>query len=358
VSNFASTGPTWPTITSNATVTTKSGQTYTKNLQSTTGPTPLFGNAIASSDSYVSFVAGGTVDSWNSDPDDNPATASVPYSFTAGNTANYAAVIAAKGNGTNGVMLTQATVRGYVATFGEPVSYSTSGSPAGKVLGPTTPAGVNVDSSRLGKSAFVPVSVFSVTIPPAAVPPDSGGGGLLGFLVKLVVDLVAALLSGPGDSYKTSDDLNITDAGTSLTIDRPMKLVVNGNLNISGSGRITIEPTGSLELYVTGDVTIGGNGIRNQTNVPKKMALFCTSASTTDSLQYTTSENFCGVIFSENKPIDIRQNATFYGALLSRQYVRFSTNATAPVFHYDSALRNVRFAQVSTPYIVKKVTEL
>ena len=45
-------------------------------------------------------------------------------------------------------------------------------------------------------------------------------------------------------------------------------------------------------------------------------------------------------------------------ALLSRQYVRFSNNATNPVFHYDLALRRTRFAGVSTPYIISQLTEL
>src|SRR5688572_31363233 len=47
-----------------------------------------------------------TVDSWNSDPDNNPATAAVPYSFTAGNAANHAAVVAGRDDGTHGVVIT------------------------------------------------------------------------------------------------------------------------------------------------------------------------------------------------------------------------------------------------------------
>lgn len=356
VANYSSTGPTWPSITSAATLTLPSGQSFSSTLQASTQPAPLFGNAIASSESYVSFIAGGTVDSWNSDPDNNPATAAVAYSFTAGNAANHNAVIAAQGNGTYGVVLTQATVRGYVSTFGLPVSYSTSGSPMGRVVGPATATGVNIDAERLGKSAFLPTGVFGVTFP-ATNGPNFGG------LINNTLALVSALLLAPPGTnvYKTSgtlDVLGIPLLAPSLTIDRPIKLIVNGALNISGLGQITVTSTGSLELYVTGDVNISGNGMRNQTQDPKKLAIFCTSSSTSDALEYNTTADFCGVIYCENKPIDIRQNATFSGALLSRQYVRFSTNATAPVFHYDTALRQVRFSQVSTPYLIKRVMEL
>jgi len=63
-------------------------------------------------------------------------------------------------------------------------------------------------------------------------------------------------------------------------------------------------------------------GFDNQNVEPAKCALYCTSASTSDTLQYTTSANFKRVIYCENKPIDISANATFYGALLSRRQIR------------------------------------
>jgi hypothetical protein len=105
VANYASAGPVWPTINVDAIVTLTDGRTIHKKLQATTTPAPLFGNAIASATAAVSFGGGGTVDSWNSDPDNDPATASVPYSFTAGNPANYAAVVAGCDDGTHGVVL-------------------------------------------------------------------------------------------------------------------------------------------------------------------------------------------------------------------------------------------------------------
>lgn len=86
-------------------MTTSAGIASSRILQASCHPTALFGNAIASSESYVSFTAGGTVDSWDSDPVDSPATPAVPYAFTPGNAANYHAVVAASGNGTYGVIL-------------------------------------------------------------------------------------------------------------------------------------------------------------------------------------------------------------------------------------------------------------
>lgn len=358
IANYASTGPTWPTLTAVATVTLNGGQTYTKTLTAATGTASPFNNAIASAESYVSFISGGTVDSWNSDPDNDSSTAMVAYSFTSGNSSNYNAVIAGKGNGSYGVILTQAQVKGYVSTFGLPVSYSTSGSPAATVKGPSTAAGTSVETARIGKSAFVPnTEVFTVTQPSVNVQTFN--------LISWLLNIVGGLLSLPAnvDSCKITSDYDV-DGGIpllggspSMTIDKPVKIIVDGDFSISGSGKITIAATGSLELFVTGDCTIGGNGFVNNTNDPKKLAIYCTSNSTSDSLTYTTAASFCGVIYCENKPIDIQRNGPFYGALMSRQYVKFSGSATAPVFHYDSALRNTRFSGIKAPYLITSVTE-
>jgi hypothetical protein len=358
VANYASTGPTWPVITSTATVTLAGGRIFKKILRGTTGPAPLFGNAIASARSYVSFTSQGTVDSWNSDPDNNAATAASAYSFTAGNAGNYAAVIAADDSGTTSISLSRATVYGYLATTGKSVSYSTSGSPPGRVKGPTTAAGVDIDAERIGKSAFIPAdTVFTVTPPP--LPPGTPD----------LFDILTALLTiSPADSeiYGSPSGFDIPSGllglGTTLNIDRPVRMVVNGNFSIGtgvlGPAKIVVRPPdGSLQIFVTGDVTIGGGGIVNQTNDPRKVAIFSTSSATADSITYTTATNFCGVIYSENKPIDVQANATFFGALLSGQYVRFSGGATNPQFHYDTALRQVRFSGITTPYIITLLTE-
>lgn len=356
VENFANAGPTWPSVTAEAILTLTDGRVVRKTLEATTGPAPLFGNAIASAGAGVSFMAGGLVDSWNSDPDNNPATAAVPYSFTAGNPANYAAVVAGRDDGVQGVALTQATVRGYVATFGQPVAYSVSGSPPGRVQGPATASGVEVDATRVGRSAFVPVApVFAVTLPPTSGP---AYGGLISNILALVTALLGA--APAVEVYQTSGDLTIMGVplvSPSLTVSRPLKIIVNGNLTISGAGKITVTTTGSLQLFVTGDCTIGGSGIDNQNTSASKLALFCTSPSTTNTLQYTTGSNFNGVIYCENKPIDIRQNATFSGALLSSRQISFSTGATNPVIHYDTALRTTRFPHITTPYVISRLSE-
>lgn len=376
VANYTSSGPTWPTITSAATLTFGGGRTLTKTLRATTRPAPLFNNAIASVNSYVSFTSRGTVDSWNSDPG-NTGNYTTAYSFSSSNPANFAAVVAGKtdsGTPAYGVLLTQALVRGYTATSGNAVLSSTSGSPKGRVQG--TGSLTDMDGARLSKSAFVPDSaVFNLTAPSASATNS------LTSIVTLVTRLLGSVPYG-NDVYEFNSDLIVNGVPVNvgalipallpqvspvLVIDRPVAIVVNGNFTLGqlfipllGSlfkGKVTITPTGSLQLFVTGDITIGADGFDNQTNDPRKLAIFGTSSSSLNSLQYTTGEDFCGVIYCENKPIDIQSNVTFHGALLSKQAVRFTGGATNPTFHYDTALRKVRFTNVSTPYLIDQLTE-
>lgn len=356
----ALTSASWPALSSKATITLAGGEVFAKTLQATTTPVPLFGNAIASAESYVSFAQGGLVDSWHSNSSHVSTFSRVPTAYAAGTAAaNYNAVVAGRidSSATYGVLLTQAEVRGYASTFGLPISYSTSGTPPGKVLGPATSTGVSVDPLRIGKSAFVPVSpVFTVNTPN----PSGASNTLLG--------LLTALLGGVDNILKLNGNLSLTNlvtallallglADTTIVIDRPMKIVVNGNLELDGNGRFRITSTGSLELFVNGDITIGGRGFDNQTNDPKKLAIYSTGTTST-AIRYTTTANFCGVIYSENKPIEIREDAgQFYGALLSRSSVRFLSPATNPQFHYDVALRKTLFPSIKTPYVVSQVTE-
>lgn len=356
ISGYSGAASLEPLIEATATLSLSGGETFTKRIRATTGPLPLFPNAIASAEEYVSFTAAGLVDSWNSDPDDDPDTPSHGYSFTAGEPSNYAAVVAGNDNGNYGVILGQATVRGYVTTFGQPVSYVTSGSPAGIIIGPATPSGIKVDTARIGKSAFIPV-------PTASFPPTSGPyyGGLLG-----VVNALLSILTGPKtpvNVYKWNGNLDVKDTillAPNLTVTRPIKLIVDGNLTIAdglGNGKITITPQASLEIYVTGSVTIRGHGVHNVSKDPSKFAIFALGSSG-GSVIIDTPKDFCGVVYSDDKPIEVRENLTITGALLSRRAIRFTNNATAPVIHYDSALRKARFDHVFTPYVITRVSDL
>lgn len=364
------TSASWPAASSKATVTLAGGEVFTKTLQASTTPAPLFGNAIASAESYVSFVQGGLVDSWHSNPTHISTFSRTPTAYAAGTAAeNHNAVVAGRldSSATYGVLLTQAELRGYASTFGLPVSYSTSGTPPGKVLGPTTPSGVNVDPVRVGKSAFVPTSsAFTVDTPN----PGSSGtaSDILGLLIRLILSALNIIRYNGGLEINGAEISNtlgsvgaivaalLTNPKPSLIIDQPTKMVVNGDFLITSVGHIRITTDGSLELFVNGNISIGGQGFDNETNDPRKLAIYSTGTGGT-AITYTSTRPFCGVIYSENKPIELRTNGPFFGAFLSRSYVRFTNSSTNPQFHYDLALRKTLFPSIKTPYVISQVTE-
>src|SRR5262249_10332850 len=133
-----------------------------------------------------------------------------------------------------------------------------------------------------------------------------------------------------------SDGFNLTGT-TKIIVDGPVKLVVNGNLYIGlncGTPEIDVTNNGSLELFVSGDIAIYGNGLNNLTQSPKKCVLYGTNTLTAPDMN--TATPFYGVIYTPNGDFKVWSNNAIYGAIVARNVV-FS--GTAPVVHYDLALR-------------------
>jgi hypothetical protein len=136
--------------------------------------------------------------------------------------------------------------------------------------------------------------------------------------------------------------------GTTLTVDGPVILVVSGYFNIEDTSAIIVTTNGSLAVYFSGDLLLSGNGIRNDTKLPKRVALF--GSSTVDlSLDFAPTLPFYGVINTPGASLTLKNNVIIYGAVVAKN-VTFS--GTAPVVHYDVDLRNTVFSGLQTPTII------
>jgi hypothetical protein len=340
-----------PSIKSVGTVTLAAGGQLTKTLNATTKPAPLYPNAIASTNANnggLSFNSGGTVDSWNSNPSGDGVTFvayATPGSY---NTAvNCAAVVAAPN-----IALGSATVYGYATTFGN--SVGTTGST--KIKGPTTPGGTNIDTARVGKSAFVPVY-------PVAVPASYSVTGTLDGSSQTI-----GTPNGPTEYWSSPGDLTLN--ATTITVQGPAVIIVHGSLTIYSGARIVVNATGQsrLELFVSSDVSIGitphgsTTWLDNLTNQPRNFALYSTSVSSFRAFNYYTSRDFCGVIYSAAPApitVDTATTNSFCGALLCNDDVVF-VSGTAPNFHYDTYLQNLPkgwFKGVTTPFLIVRIDE-
>src|SRR5271165_4755137 len=148
----------WAQITSTATVTLPDGTKLTRSLQCVCEPLSTFVNAAAATTGNVTFTNGGALDSYNS-------------SLGAYQPGGYSAVVFSGYTPTPpppypsaSVVLNTSVVDGYAGgTFANAVSYANNA----KLLGPNTPNGVNVDTSRVltVPQGFQPV--LPENVPPA-----------------------------------------------------------------------------------------------------------------------------------------------------------------------------------------------
>jgi hypothetical protein len=317
-----------PQIAAAAIVTLSDGSTVPKTLTATTTTAPLFSNAVATTAGTVNFRTGGTVDSYNS-----------TLGVYGGTNVGFAAVVAGPS-----VTFTNATIKGYVATSGNSVSWSSSG----QLLGPSSSGTNVVEPTRIGQSAFTPL--FTVAEPPGYTDSYTGTGAPLGNPV-----------AGAATEYWYCwGDLDLA-GGTTLRVHGPVVLIVTDDLHIYDTSRILITGNGRLELFVRDDVIITGTGsIQNDTLDPKKCALYATGTSRTFTYSSTTATPYYGVIYSEDDAtMDFTTSPIIHGAILGRSSIDFGTG-TSPVIHYDMALRNLAkgwFKGVSTPFLINQITE-
>lgn len=315
------------TVTVTGTTVMGDGQRISRTLTSSSAQAPLFLNAVAATNGTVSFSSGGTVDSYDS-----------ALGSYASQTAGYSAVVASEAtpSGSATVQLTNAQVKGYVASLysGGP-SYSTSA----KLVGPSTPATTRIDPSRVSSSPYQPV--FSIkTISGSGTTlsnPSTGSTTTIG----------SPSDTSPAVYYSTG--LNLT-GGTKIVINGPVRLVVSGSLYVGlngGTPSIEVNNQGTLEIFAASDIAIYGNGIKNNSEDPKRLIIYGTNALTAPDIN--TSVPFHGVIYTPNGNFNVLGNSTIYGAIVAKK-VAFT--GTAPVVHYDVNLRRVVFDGVETPYAI------
>ena len=326
------------TLTVTGTITLTDGTTQSRTLTSTASPAPLFVNAIAATgnatttyNGVVSFGNAGCVYSYDSSIDPTGATW------------GYAAVVASKSNltsaqtSTGTVQMTNVEIDGYIATM--PGSAGVSNSTNAWLCGPNWASSPQVDPSRKTTSPYQPI--FDV-ITPSAPNALLSGSRTIG----------TSGATTPTYYYYTGD--YYLGAGSTLTVNGPVVIVISGSLWTDGTGKISVTSTGSLTIFLRGDLTLGGGGIVNATKLPRNVAILGQPGNIT-ALQFLTPAPFYGVIYMPEASITFTNNPTYYGALVA-QAVTFDATSS-PEFLYDTSLRNATFTGIDTPFAVANVSE-
>jgi len=291
-----------------------------------------FANGLVAKDSVVFSGTNATVDSWNSDPDHNPATAPVDYSTTVrqdhGSVASTSVLNTA-------VSVNQGHVWGYVATGGAAPAVGASGT----VRGATTAAGVKVDPSRVSTD-------FSADFPVITAPTNGTPIASLGTTLGTV---------GQTTRWRTSG--LVLSGNNILTIRGDVILVLTAGsgaqaISVTGNAGINIPAGSTFVVYVEGNVKIAGNGLGNSNIQPVTCQLWGTNPSQAgQDIQIAGNGALRVVLYAPLGDVKINGNGDVMGSIVARTITLVGNAA----FHYDEALADYG---TTNPFGIAKWREL
>ncbi|HYC72849.1 MAG TPA: hypothetical protein VEB66_16680 [Opitutaceae bacterium] len=304
-----------PTILALATVQAPDDTPVTKMLQLTLGRRARFAAGLMARDAIAFAGSNATVDSWNSDPDDNPATPPVPYGAGVRNDGGSVASTSVENLA---VLLNQAQVWGRVATGGGAPQVGVNGS----ITGRDTPVGVKVDPARVSTD-------FIADFPLLTAPAD---GELLA--------AVGETLGVAGTATRWRCPAITLNGNKTLTILGDVTLILTAGagadaISVTGNASIVIPEGSSLTIYAEGDVRIAGNGIGNANAQAATFQLYGTSTSVSGQVIQLAGNGALKVAaYAPNADVRLNGNGDIMGAVVARE-ITLTGNAA---FHYDEAL--------------------
>lgn len=286
----------------------------TRLIEVTLGRRSYFANGIVARDTVRFSGLNTTVDSWDSDPDNDPATPAVPYGEGVRTDRGSIATLAIQNTA---LLINQADIWGYVATGGGAPEVGTQGS----IRGADTPEDVQIDPARV-------TTDFSADLPLLTAPIDG------------------TLLSALGDTLGTAGEATrwrITglslNGNKTLTILGDVTLILTATtgsaLDVTGNASIIIPDGSSLTVYAEAGIKIAGNGLANGNTRPASCRLYGTGAADAgQSIHLTGNGDLKAVVYAPHAEVQINGNGHIMGAIVGAS-VTLAGNAA---FHYDESL--------------------
>ncbi len=283
-------------------------------IEVTFGRRSYFANGIVARDLVKFSGQNTTVDSWNSDPDRDPATPAVPYGDGVRADRGSIATLAIQNTA---LLVNQADIWGYVATGGGAPEVGTQGS----IRGADTPEEVRIDPARV-------TTDFSADLPLLTAPLDG------------------TLLTALGDTLGTAGEATrwrITGISLSgnqtLTILGDVTLILTATtgsaLDVTGNAALIIPDGSSLTVYAEAGIKIAGQGLANANTRPASCRLYGTGAANAgQSVHIAGNGDLKAVVYAPNADVHVNGNGHVMGAIVGAS-VTFTGNAA---FHYDESL--------------------
>jgi hypothetical protein len=303
-----------PSMVAMATIESPGTPPATRMISVTLSRRSYFANGIVAKDTLRFSGLNTSVDSWNSDPDSNPATAPIPYSEAVRSDKGGIATLAVQ---SASMLVNQAHVWGYVATGGAEPEVGVQGS----IRGASTAEGVRIDPARVSTD-------FAASLPLLTAPVD-------GTPLAAVGDTLGT--AGQATKWRVASiSLN---GNKTLTILGDVTLVLTAStgsaLDVTGNAAILVPDGSSLTVYVEADFKVAGNGLANSNTRPGTVRIWGTSTSASgQGIHLAGNGALKAVVYAPNADIQVNGNGDIMGAFVGNK-VTFTGNAK---FHYDESL--------------------
>ncbi len=336
---------TTPIIVSRSIITfARGGPTIEKYMEVTLRKRSLWVNGLVAKEG-ITWVGHPAADSWNSDPDNNPATAAVAYSASV-----------------QGANCTVAAISGNISLgsggdiFGYAKTSSTGTTSGGSVHGLGTSAN---DPSRITND-------FSANLPPITVPSATIINYVSG-TVPTDFPLATHLPNTDGKYYFSfASGRNIsttTTVGSAIPNAKVVFLMLDHQgttaIGFTGTRSLTVKTGSQLTVYTNGDISAFGNGIVNGTtagaNQASALTIYGTTASpSTQSINIGGNGQLYAAIYAPQGVVEMRGGGS--SGMVLGSIVAKSINMNGGTdFHYDEALGTV---SSGNPFGIVKWREL
>lgn len=358
VSNYARPGA---TIVTRSVITLADGQVIEKWVKARLKGRSLFEFGLVAREPFT--AGGGNVfDSWISDPDGDPDTASVPYSSgiarsngSVATTSTATPAIELNGSAKVYGKVSVGTDTGASILYGALGGAATGWNPtsvnwkAGLKQNWGSTVGVKGDPSEYLRQDYL-ITGFSATFEAITAPSDPADF------------LVGSYTLSYNDAAKNNAYVNketLGQAGKSQTyMMNKLTVKADGKLTIAGDVTVVLPPSGqttfeiiqggslslangaSLKIYTPGNIAVTGGasaGIVNN-NATDSVQIWSTraSGSTGQTINLAGSGAFRGVIYAPEAEFTIPGGTNFYGAAVVRKFTMSGSGS----LHYDESLKN------------------
>ncbi|MEY2879133.1 MAG: hypothetical protein RLZZ15_1513 [Verrucomicrobiota bacterium] len=310
----------------------------------------LFANGMVGRNGITFSGTNASVDSWNSDPDNNSATAAIAYS---GGVRHDLGSIAAV-NVTANISVQNADIWGFASVGGPSTTAIQVGSQG--VVGPFGTAAGTKDPSRVASN-------FTDNLPDAVNPTIPAG-----YTTPTIASISGAYTLPRGTDSAASDGVyyynigSISETGAAtnilqITAGRKVVIIVTSpvgttGINVAGNGGINLGAGSTLAIYTASDIKIAGNGLLNPNTQPISCQIWGTATSAgSQAIEIAGNGALSSVTYAPEANVKINGNGDVLGSVVGYT-VTVVGNAS---FHYDESLANWGG---SNPFQISKWREL